>query len=162
MLALIVSAIAAYYSYKSYYRDTEEPKPIVMFFQGSNAEEQNLSSIFVKTEQVKTVNNQRELELPLLIINDSDKDAEKLTTWVSVENEDIELKSNVNWWHCEKVGSVHRCARQIIDHLAPRSEVKLPNVIMVIKSNTKDVVLRWTIISARISPKRGELALNFQ
>ena len=159
VLALIVASVAAYYAYKSYTKDYEAPVLSLMFFQGEGKDERNLNSIIMESGQVNLTNHMSEVDLPLVIVNDSDKDAEKLTIWISLESKEVELQSKVDWWRCEQFSSTYRCVSGF-SHVPPHSEIKAPGIVMRSRENFKDIKLNWEVICARIPPTKGSLSLK--
>lgn len=161
ILALIVSCIAAYYAYLSYSHDLESdkrPDLAIYFSINENEVETQANSMKIDLTKVKRDKDIIEFDLPLLVKNNSEIDANKIVMWVGVKTGDlsqIDLLATECDWVIGKKSEKGKWITGKYEHLPPTTQVSLKGCNKIrVKEGIKEIKLSWEILASRFLPKK--------
>jgi hypothetical protein len=162
-LAASVAGYATYRTYdiqdRQYQEQHEQPSLSVAVFKIVGKEEVPFSNGIADCtlKKLSSEGGFDNYELPLKIINSSNKDADDITVHVDVENGELILPEG--WFILNHADN----PRYYTNHpgLSPLSSNKRPIVKLRIKSNVHEVKLHWAVLAKNCPPKDDTIILHF-
>lgn len=156
-MAAIISGAIAYQSYK---QANQQPELSLQVYKTTSGTEYYYDNLAIDLTLIKEENGIIEFNVPLKIINDSQKDAENITLWLASETDDVQLLCPPTSWTIEKYADKNWNVINA-NPMSPNTGAKFYGVRLQAKKGIHGANLSWKIFAARTSPKQGIITLSF-